>query len=300
MEYEDVIAAMFEPSPVGAASPPTVEASPARRLRDAIEPIAMHSVWSRGTNERLAELGHNFMTGYVCSRAGLLGEPTPGAVTSAFAVFEPNMLRGVYSAGRELCGRDELLNARDEATIASLESVLTGIDVTPMAAVLRRGVAAADGTGRPLFSGLRDLPWPNSPVGELWRVAELFREHRGDSHVAMCVAAGLDAAEMNILTELYVGMPLASYSASRAWSEEQLGQAADRLRSRGLLSGDELTEAGQAFRASLEVQTDSAQQAIIDALGDGLDGLVESCAHWSQLCIDANAFPPNVFKRAAG
>jgi len=44
LEYTDVIAAMFEPSPADAVSAPTAEGSPARRLRDAIEPISMHSV----------------------------------------------------------------------------------------------------------------------------------------------------------------------------------------------------------------------------------------------------------------
>lgn len=300
MEYDDVIAAMFEPSPDGAVSAPTVQASRARRLRDAIEPIAMHSVWSRVTNERLASLGHNFMTGYVCSRAGLLGDPTPGVVTSSFAVFEPNMLTGVYEAGKALCDRDTLLAARDEATIASLADVLHGEDVAGVAASLRRGVDAADGAGRPLFSGLRDQSWPESSVGQLWRATELFREHRGDSHVAACVAAGLDPIEMNIVTELFVGMPLGSYSASRGWDEAALGGAADRLRVRGLVDGDALSEAGREFRNAIEDRTDEAQQSIIDAIGADLDGVVQATDAWSQQCVEAQAFPPNIFKRAAG
>ena len=300
MQYDDVIAAMFEPSPQDAVAAPTVEASAARRLRDALEPIAMHSVWCRGTNERLAELGHNFMTSYVCSRAALLGEPTAGVVISSFAVFEPGMLRGVYEGGRSLCARDALLLARDEATIASLTQVLDGADVSSAARLLRQGVEAADGTGRPLFSGLRDQPWPDSDVGQLWRASELFREHRGDSHVAVCVAAGLDAVEMNVLTELYVGMPLGSYSASRGWDEAALQQAAARLRERGLIAEDALTESGRSFRAEIETQTDMMQQPILDAIGNGLDDLVRATGDWSQRCIDARAFPPNVFKRAAG
>jgi len=300
MQYDDVIAAMFEPSPPDAVATPTVEASAARRLRDALEPIAMHSVWCRGTNERLAEFGHNFMTGYVCSRAALLGEPTAGVVISSFAVFESGMLGGVYEGGRGLCARDELLQARDEATITSLTQVLEGIDVAAVSQLLRKGVEAADGTGRPLFSGLRDLPWPDSGVGQLWRASELFREHRGDSHVAACVAAGLDAVEMNILTELYVGMPLGSYSASRGWDEAALAQAADRLRDRGLISEDSLTDHGRRGRVELESQTDRMQQSIIDAIGSGLDELVATARDCSQRCIDARSFPPNVFKRAAG
>lgn len=300
MEYDDVIAAMFEASPAEAVSPPTVDSSPARRIRDAIEPIAMHSVWARATNERLAESGHNFMTAYVCSRAALLGDPTPGVVASSFAVFEPNMITGVFAAGKELCGRDALLHARDEATIDSLSQVLDGQDVAAVAALVRRGIEAASGTGRPLFSGLRDQQWPASPVGELWRASELYREHRGDSHVAACVAAGLDPIEMNVMTELFVGMDLGTYSASRGWDETALQGAAQRLQDRGLLDQRQLSEAGVAFRAAIEDQTDIAQQSIVDAIGSDLDTVVDATQRWSQLCIDAQAFPPNVFKRAAG
>jgi len=300
MQYDDVIAAFFEPSAPDAFSPATVEASPARKLRDAMEPIAMHSVWSRLTNERLAEFGHDFMSSYVCSRAALLGEPTPGVAVSAFAVFEPNMLSGVYSAGRTLCGRDELLAARDQATIQSLSDVLDGIDVSSVAQALGQAVMAADTTGRPLFSGLRDQPWPESSIGQLWRACETFREHRGDSHVAACTSAGLDAVEMNIMTELYVGMPLGSYSASRGWSEDDLQAATARLTDRGLVENDAFTSAGHTFRTHLEAQTDQLQQPITDALPGGGANLIADLRDWSQRCIDARAFPPDVFKRAAG
>ena len=300
MEYNDVVAAMFEPDEPGTVSAATVDGSSARRLRDAIEPLAMHSVWNRTTNERLAALGHNFMTGYVCSRAALLGEPTPGAVVSAFAVFEPNMLTGAYEAGRTVCDRSTLLSTRDESTIASLSAVLDGVDVEPIAQHLRDGIEAADGTGRPLFSGLRDLPWPDSPVGQLWRACELFREHRGDSHVVACVAAGLDAVEMNVLTELFVGMPVGTYSASRAWDEAALSGAVARLTERGFVDGDELSTNGANFRRNIEAETDRLQQPIIDALGSNLEPVIEAASAWSQRCIEAKAFPPSVFKRAAG
>ena len=58
MDYADAVAAYFVPRQEGTALPVAVaEGSPARRLRDACEPVAMHAVWSRTTNERLAQLG---------------------------------------------------------------------------------------------------------------------------------------------------------------------------------------------------------------------------------------------------
>jgi hypothetical protein len=137
-------------------------------------------------------------------------------------------------------------------------------------------------------------------VGRLWRACELIREHRGDSHIAASIARGLDPVEMNVLTEVWVGMPLGSYSASRAWTAEQLEAAADRLRAAGLLDGDALTEVGRRERDALEAQTDAMEASIVDALGDHLDADVALLDDWSARCVAAGAFPPDVYKRAAG
>ena len=112
MQYDEVVAALFQPSPAGAVPPPVVGAGPARRLRDAIEPIAMHAVWARRTNERLAGLGLDFLGGYVWGRAVALGEPDAGVVVASFGVFEPGMLTATYEQARAACARDALLTAR--------------------------------------------------------------------------------------------------------------------------------------------------------------------------------------------
>ena len=300
MNYDEVTASFADYVDTGAISPPTVDASPARRLRDAMEPIAMHSVWSRSVNAAQAELGLDFLSGYVLGRAAGLGEPEAGVVVSSFAVFEPGMLTAVYEQARQGVLRQTLVDVRITAATASLRAILGDADVSGVANSLRRAVTAADGTGRPLFSGFASQPWPDDPVGQLWHGAELFREHRGDSHVAACVAAGLDPVEMNILTECWVGMPLFSYTATRAWSEDAMQAAAARLRSRGLLDDDTLTAAGQTFRDGIETQTDHLQQSIVDELGDSLDPVVGQLNEWSARCVSAGAFPPDPFKRAAG
>lgn len=300
MQYDDVIAAFFQPSPAGAEAGPTLDSSPARRFRDAIEPIAMHSVWSRTTNEAQAALGLDFMTGYVMGRASLMGQPEPGVVAAAFAVFEPAMVQGAYEAARGLCDRDELWATRTKATTASLTEVLDGADVTAVADALQAAVSSASLVGRPLFAGLVGQEWPSDPVGRLWRACELAREHRGDSHVAVCVANGLDPIEMNILTEIWVGMPIGSYTATRGWSPEDIAATVERMREKDWLEGDGLSQEGAAFRGAIEEDTDMLTQSIIDSLGDSFDDVVGSLEAWSQLCINAKAFPPDVFKRAAG
>ncbi|MGH9003528.1 MAG: SCO6745 family protein, partial [Acidimicrobiia bacterium] len=282
------------------SAPPPAATHPARRLRDAYEPVAMHAVWSRKTNETLASLGLNFLTGYVWGRASGLGEPAASVVVSSFAVFEPGLIATLYEEGRGKVGRSELVEARDEATTASLEAVVGAADVSGVVSALRRGIDAADGTGRPLFSGLASQPWPERPVGQLWRACDIIREHRGDTHVATCVAAGLDPVAMNILTELYLGLPLFAYSASRAWPTETLEATADQLRGAGLLEGDRLSKEGRRLREDIEARTDAGQRSVVGAIGSDLDDTVARLDAWSTACVEAKLFPPSIHKRAAG
>jgi Helix-turn-helix family len=300
MDYDAVIEVFFQPSPPGMVPAPVAAASPARRLRDSLEPIAMHSVWSRYTNKRLSGLGLDFLGAYVWGRAAALGEPDAGVVVSSFAVFEPGMLTSTYEQARSVCPRASMLSARAEATIDSLGATLGDADVTPVADRLAAAVMAADATGRPLFAGLARQPWPGEPIGRLWRACELAREHRGDSHVAASIARGLDPITMNVLTELWVGFPLGGYTATRGWSAVQIEQTAASLRAAGLIESDQLTAAGLRARDELEATTDALEQPIVEALGADLDAVTDQLAHWSELCIAAQALPPDAFKRATG
>lgn len=301
MDYDDVIAAFFTAPADAALVPEPVQAgTPARRLRDAIEPLAMHSVWSRRTNEALAQHGLDFLSAYVAGRAAALGDASPGVVVAAFAVFEPAMLTATYEAGRRACDRSTLLTTRERATTESLHHVLGPVDVTGVVEALRRGIHAASPAGRPLFAGLADQPWPDDPLAQLWRCCELLREHRGDGHVGVLVAEGLDPVEANIATELWVGMDLGAYSATRGWSGAEIEAAAERLSRRGLVADGRLTIEGRDLRIRIEQATDRAERAVLDALGAEVDAVVGQLTEWSSACIAAGAFPPDPFKRAAG
>src|SRR6202035_1922241 len=92
--------------------------------------------------------------------------------------------------------------------------------------------------GHSIYAGLRSLGFPGDPIGDLWRAADLLREHRGDSHVVAWVAHGVDPVEITLLTELWWRLPLNSYVGTRGWSNEQTDRAIERLRERGLVEGD--------------------------------------------------------------
>jgi hypothetical protein len=305
MDYATAVEVFFEPAPDGAAeSAPVETASPARRLRDACEPLGTHGFWSRLVNERLAARGLNFLTGYVWGRAAPMGEPVAPLVASAFAAFEPGLIGSLYDEARRVLPRSDMLALLDATTAESLRGILGGqaaeAEVADVGGHLRRAVEAADGTGRPLFSGVRALGWPADPFGQLWRACTALREHRGDSHIAAYVAAGFDPVEMNILTELWVGWPLGAYSATRAWPAERTDAALASLRRAGLLDGEVLAEAGRRARQDVEDRTDALEQPVVDAIGPDLDRVLERLNAWGAACIAAGAFPPNPLKRAAG
>ena len=121
MDYQDARTIFFTPSPPGTPEPDAVQqGGPARRLRDAMEPIAMHAVWCANTNERLATAyGLDFLTSYVWGRASGLGDAAPGVVVAAFAVFEPDLVIGVYEAARAKVAWADLVATRNQATSAS-------------------------------------------------------------------------------------------------------------------------------------------------------------------------------------
>jgi hypothetical protein len=208
----------------------------------------MHAVWSRMTNERLAQLGLDFLTSYVGGRGAVLGEPTGAVVAAAFAWFEPGLVTALWEAARSAVTHDRLVRARDESTVASLRDVLAGENPGEVAGLLADAAEPADGMGRPLFSGLRAAGRPQDPVHRLWWACGLVREHRGDSHVAAAAAAGLSAVEMNVLTELWIGMPLLSYTGTRGWPPDAMQHAVGRLESRSWVRDGGLTDEGRARR----------------------------------------------------
>lgn len=304
MDYQAALDVFFAAPPTGVAVPDSVTGgSPARRLRDALEPVAMHAVWSAGTNAALAEHGYDFLTGYVTGRAAALGEVPSSVVAATFAVFEPGLVDALWTQGRGLLPLAELIAIRDRATATSLRGALADVDeneVGRVADLLERAVGGLDGTGRVLFSALRARPRLDDLFARLWRAADLVREHRGDGHVAASVAAGLDPVRMGILMEVWLGYPVGEYSGTRAWPQDVQDAAVARLEADGLLLGGAITEAGRTTRDAVEDATDRTQDALVAALGADLAGVTAALEGWSQRCVDAKAFPPDIRKRAAG
>lgn len=300
MNYAEARKAFFQPRPDAVDG--AAWSSPARDLRDALEPLATVHYWSEASSQAYAAVGLDFLTGYVWSRSCVLGEPEGAVVAAAFGVFEPGAVAGLYDAARKACSLPQVREARERGALAALRSALGAAPagVAEVAAALRRGVEAADLTARPLFAGLRSFSWPDEPLTAAWHGATALRECRGDSHLAACLAHGLTGLEADVLTELWVGYEALSYTATRAWSPEAMAAALEGLRGRGLVDGDRLSGEGRALREQVEQATDLAMTAVLVAVGDDLGEVVARATGWSEDLIAAGSFPPDPYKRAAG
>jgi hypothetical protein len=297
--YDDIAAIFLGPLPEPIAEP-DVGTSSARRLRDAVEPIATQGWWSRAAGDRLDALGVDFFPGYVWGRAAALGTPTAAVVAATFGVFAGDVIATVYEAGSGQVGREAILAARADGGSASVAAVTTDEECAAVADPLLAALGTLDALGRPLFGGLRALPLPPSPAGRLWRAAELVREYRGDGHLAVLAGAGLPAVEANLLTELWLGFGLGEYSATRGFGPDAVAEGAVGLRARGWVIDTGLTDAGRTARVAIEASTDASQAPLVAACGSDLEAIISATAAISARLVDARSAPADPRKRAAG
>lgn len=277
----------------------------ARALAGALEPVAGQVYFSPECHERYQSLGFGPSMGevggvampdgpaYFCSRGSVMGQVPGEVIAAAFGVFNPAVVVPAVAHGWGLTDAATICTARTEGATAQLRRILgdapDGLDrATDLL------VRATDGLrpeGKPLFAGLLSLGLPGDPIGDAWRMADLLREYRGDAHVATWTAAGVDATEIGLLTELYWGLPMRSYIRTRAWSSEDLDAAEERLAARGLVADGALTQAGREAREAIEVATDRCCRPFVEALGDDLDDLVGILRAWGRAIVDAGGYP---------
>ena len=285
----------------------------ARRLRNAVEPVAAGVYFAPEAHAEYTALGFQAgsslpskdgiqrpeLKSYFTSRGASLGHVPGEVVAAAFGCFNPKAVVPAVAAGWQVTNRENVLAARERGATAMLQRVLGDQPegLGRATDLLRRAADAAPWAGRPIHSGLCSLGFPGTPLGDLWRAADLLREHRGDSHVIAWAVAGADAVEVLLLTEQYWGVPARSYAPSRAWTDADMDAGFSRLQARGLMTGGErLTDAGRAFREEIEVRTDELERPVLDALADDLDELLDHLDAWSEAIIAAGSYP----KRIAG
>jgi hypothetical protein len=286
---------------------------PARRVWDVLEPIAANVYFASEVHGALEKLGFgggspgpngiHYPDGpaYMTSRGGCLGQVSGHVIAAAFGVFKREMVVPVVAHGWSIAGVDDVLAARQEGAVASLRRHLGDpAELGWTTDVLRRMIDAGPFEGRHVSSGLLALGIPeDDPMAAFWRASDIVREHRGDSHIAAWITADLDACEIGLLTDPWRGQPLKSWVRSRGWTEDELDGACDRLRSRNLLDGDDITPSGMQLREDIESATDQQERRMVEAMGDDADRFFTIVDGWAQQVVDGGGYPGRVQWSAA-
>jgi Helix-turn-helix family len=289
---------------------------PARRLGAVLEPVVGQVYFAPECHKGYAALGFDDSTrevngvampdgpAYFTSRGSILGQVRGDVVAAAFGVFNPEVVAPSVELGWSRTDAASINEARTDGAVGQLRRVLgdepDGVD--RVNELLARAVEPLRPEGRSLYAGLRALGVPDDPLAAMWRRGDMLREYRGDSHITAWVSAGLDATEIGLLTELYWGLPLRTYSRTRAWTTEQFDAATERLEGKGLIAAGAFTESGQALREDIEVHTDDQMRPTLDALGDEIAELCDRLAPWGEAIRTAKGYPefgPHDLARAA-
>ncbi len=293
---------------------PTELARRTRRLRNVAEPIAASVFFAPEAHIAYAALGFPNPGGeehgmskfdwdvYFVSRAACMGQVHGDVAAAVFGVFPHRRVSNAIAQGWALTDPTGILAARQHGAVTALERLLGGVPegVDRAITLLKRGLAAAHTSGKPVFSGLRAIGWPGTPLGDLWRACDMYREHRGDAHVVAWAAQGLNGCEACILNDLRQGLDLGSYVRTRGWTTEDVTAAIDALRERGWVAGDTLSESGHEVREAIEVATDAQQISIVSAIGDDFDELIECLTPWRDAIVAGRGYPGRTYIEQAG
>jgi hypothetical protein len=278
----------------------------ARRLARLLEPIVAQVYFAPECHDAYAALGFNGSPhttkdgvalpdgpAYFTSRGSCLGQAPGELVAGTFGVFNVEVVVPAVTYGWSLTDAATIADARLTGAVAQLERILgpapDGIERANE--LLARAVEPLEPWGRALFAGVRSQGLPGTPLGDLFRLGDQLREFRGDSHIAAWISAGRDAVEIGLLTELYWGMPLRTYIRTRAWGEDDLDAAEQRLEAAGLLKEAQLTEEGRGHREAIELATDAQMAPAVAAIGDDLEELDDLLRPWATAVMDANGYP---------
>ena len=236
-----------------------------RSFWQAIEIIHDVVYFAPDTKQRYEALGlKGYWMGYFASRSAALGTPTPELVIALFHGFAPRMVHRALPDAWSMASRDHVLATRYDLARDALASGLADADVERLAKELTAIWTSLDFAGKGLAAAHASLPIPDDPVGRLWHAATVLREYRGDCHVALLTAAGLDGAAANALA-VADGRGAPNQREMRGWTEDEWAEAYERLRRRAWT--DEfatITESGRAARAQIEDATDRVSASSFD------------------------------------
>ncbi|MFF9813265.1 hypothetical protein [Streptomyces sp. NPDC014006] len=274
-----------------------------RRCHNALNTLHAMHYFAPELGKELGALGITHPRGVnFAVRSAALGPVGAGTVAAAFYNYRYDLVAEHVPAVWATAAPADVLAARARAVDGSLrrllgEEAIASKEMAEAARLALRAAQACSRPGRPLYSAHADLPVPEEPHLAFWHAATLLREHRGDGHLAVLLAAELDGLEAVVThTATGKGMTPAWVFTTRGWTRADWDAARARLRGRGLLDASgELTEQGVALRADIEEQTDRLDRAPYEHLGaEDVARLTDLAGAFARTAALAGAFPADL------
>jgi hypothetical protein len=245
----------------------------ARRAWTLYEPIHAIVYFAPESTElyKAAGLRGGWM-GYFASRSAAMGAVGAEVVTAVFHNFRPQMVARALPDAWSFAAPERVLEARLAVADLALRRLwgteVESSDVALAAAMTGEVARRLQALGRPLFAAHAGLPVPDAPHLALWHWCTLLREHRFDGHIATLTVSGIDGLDALVIASAAgTGMKPETIQRMRGWTEDEIGAAAERLRRRGLLDGDNvLTGEGRALKGAIEDTTDNLASEVWETL----------------------------------
>jgi hypothetical protein len=205
-----------------------------------------------------------YWMGYTASRSAALGTPPAPAVTALFHGFAPSIIERALPSAWERATPETILDARRLLARSALTPALGEADVAPVARELGLLTQGIDFAGKGLAAAHFAVPKPEDPLDQLWHAATVIREYRGDCHIAILTAAGLNGVSANVLAAA-AGYVKPDQRLMCGWTEDEWQIAIDELTTRGWVDpAGEITPTGKAAREQIEDTTDRVCAAGLD------------------------------------
>ena len=138
---------------------------------------------------------------YVAGRGGVLGDVDADVVVSAFAFFEPGLVRKLWNDGIAVEGARASARRYGAACSSFWAERLAGFGGNArLCELAERVVDGADSSGLALFAGWRGEQRPSALPERAGFALHLLREMRGSAHILAVVASGLTPLDAVLAT----------------------------------------------------------------------------------------------------
>lgn len=170
--------------------------TPMDSVRELTKPVgALGGMWllDRGVLDAGRAAGYpNGYAYYITGRGGVLGDVDADVVTSAFAFFDPALMRTMWDKGVVVEGARAAARRYGEACAEFGRTRVAGFAGAARLAELAARVAdGVDVPGLALFAGWRTEPRPDDAEARAFFLLHVLRELRGSVHIVAVVASGL-------------------------------------------------------------------------------------------------------------